>query len=165
MFPFPLILSRTPAPPFPPPPPHGCSFGSRRRSKQKRASSDYLAQKTAGSVSGASGSADDEYYTNFNPIRTGGMLMPHGKAIAPASVKAVSPTPSQTQVSFGSVGWFGWWAGGCCHWLIGCTVGVGSPPPPLTAVCQSNVYRTIGGSQRLARFRLWVRFSGLTKWF
>lgn len=55
--------------------------------------------KTAGSVSGASGSADDEYYTNFNPIRTGGMLMPHGKAIAPASVKAVSPTPSQTQVS------------------------------------------------------------------
>eukprot|EP00904_Undaria_pinnatifida_P006852 jgi/Undpi1/3297/HiC_scaffold_15.g06671.m1 len=69
----------------------------RHRAKQKRASAEYLAQKTAGSVSGASGSADDEYYNNFNPIRTGGMLMPHGKAIAPASVKAVSPTPSQTQ--------------------------------------------------------------------
>lgn len=27
--------------------------------------------------------------------------MPHGKAIAPASVKAVSPTPSQTQVCSG----------------------------------------------------------------
>lgn len=75
----------------------------RQRMKAKRASEAYLAAKTAGfagSVSGASGSAsaDDEYYNNYNPVRTGGMLAPHGRAIAPASIKAVSPTPSQTKV-------------------------------------------------------------------
>lgn len=69
--------------------------------RAKKASDDYLASKalgSVGSVSGASGSGDDEYYNNYNPVRTGGMLAPHGKAIAPASVKPVSPTPSQTQV-------------------------------------------------------------------
>ena len=71
--------------------------------RAKKSSADYLASKaigSAGSVSGASGSADDEYYNNYNPVRTGGMLAPHGRAIAPASVKPVSPTPSQTQVGF-----------------------------------------------------------------
>lgn len=55
----------------------------------------------AGSVSGASGTGsgdEGEYYHNFNPIRNRGMLAPHGKTIVPASIKAVSPTPSQTKV-------------------------------------------------------------------
>lgn len=92
--------------------------------RAKKASDDYLTSKTlgsAGSVSGASGSADDEYYNNYNPVRTGGMLAPHGRAIAPASVKQLSPTPSQTQVGFcvcfvcGVLGWAG----------LGCAVAVG----------------------------------------
>lgn len=72
--------------------------------RAKRISDDYLNAKaigSAGSVSGASGSGsgdDGEYYNNYNPVRTGGMLAPHGRAIAPASIKAISPTPSQTQV-------------------------------------------------------------------
>lgn len=64
--------------------------------------------KSVGSVSGASGSADDEYYSNYNPIRTG-MLMPHGKAVAPQSVKAISPTPSQTQVILAHSSMFIFW--------------------------------------------------------
>lgn len=80
----------------------------RHRQRAKKASDDYLASKlgagSAGSVSGASGSgsADDgEYYNTYNPVRTApGMLAPHGRAIAPQSIKAVSPTPSQTQVGF-----------------------------------------------------------------
>ncbi|CAM9694310.1 unnamed protein product [Pylaiella littoralis] len=75
---------------------------SRQRMKAKKASDAYLAAKVAGfsgSVSGASGSAsvDDEYYNNHNPVRTAGMLGPHGRAVAPVSIKAVSPTPSQTK--------------------------------------------------------------------
>lgn len=44
----------------------------RSRSDAKRLRDELIAPKTAGSVSGASGSADEEYYTNYNPIRTGG---------------------------------------------------------------------------------------------
>ncbi|CAN0208497.1 unnamed protein product, partial [Ectocarpus sp. 12 AP-2014] len=80
-------------------------FCRRQRMRAKEASrKDFFSSKmmgsTAGSVSGASGTGsgdEGEYYHNFNPIRTGGMLAPHGKAIAPASIKAVSPTPSQTK--------------------------------------------------------------------
>ncbi|CAM9777673.1 unnamed protein product, partial [Hapterophycus canaliculatus] len=75
----------------------------RQKKRAKRVSDEYLAAKavgSAGSVSGASGSGsgdDGEYYNNYNPVRTGGMLAPYGRAIAPASIKAISPTPSQTQ--------------------------------------------------------------------
>ncbi|CAN0087746.1 unnamed protein product, partial [Ectocarpus fasciculatus] len=80
-------------------------FCRRQRKKAKEASrKDYFSSKmmgsAGGSLSGASGTGsgdDGEYYHNYNPIRTGGMLAPHGRAIAPASVKAVSPTPSQTK--------------------------------------------------------------------
>ncbi|CAN0219940.1 unnamed protein product, partial [Scytosiphon promiscuus] len=75
----------------------------RQKMRAKKVSDEYLSGKgmgSAGSVSGASGSGsgdDGEYYNNYNPVRTGGMLAPHGRAIAPASIKAISPTPSQTQ--------------------------------------------------------------------
>lgn len=69
------------------------------RTKIKKTKDLYSSSKGSSSISAASASADEEYYSNYNPTRTGGM-MPKGKAIAPQAVKNVSPTASQTQVLF-----------------------------------------------------------------
>lgn len=76
-----------------------------------------LSSKPVSSVSAASASADEEYYSTFNPIRTGGM-MPKSKAIAPQSVKNVSPTPSQTQVT-SSFSFLHHWSVSVCVWVYG----------------------------------------------